>query len=169
MTKQKYWLERLNAASEKALRSFFLQKADILCMTSTRWTEWEFPFKIRRYGGDADKKFVDTTKSLRTDLVKKKTNNKRYGDVAQGKHSVYTHYFYRLSRQLKKKLSEETLFWNMFPPSSRQFYGFEDPTFYRGNRMVGGVVSHDRYLFLYPTEKERKALEQKKIKLIKEK
>ena len=161
MAKVKYWLERLTPLQEKTVREFLLRKGDTLRLTrSSSWTEFKWLW-IVRHGTDKDAKVMRVKESLKPEFKKKIINNKLYDDASQWKFK-YSHYFFRLSAPIKKKLQEETLLWNMFPPTSKNFFGFEDPTFYKEKEMIGGVVSHERYIFLCLTHAEKKALEKKK-------
>lgn len=162
---QKYYTQdNLSTQNEAIVREFLLHKADTIRLTSVVRTELRW-FKIIKRGGQQDPQFVKTLNRLHQDFQRKVTNNKRFDDIRPGKKAIFTHYFYRLSVNLKKKLNQETLFWLLFPPTSKNFYGFEDPTFYHKNKMIGGVISDERYFFLYLTEAEKKRLEAQGVKM----
>jgi hypothetical protein len=158
--KKEYWIEHKQAwKSEKILRAFLFKKADRVRLTYTPWTEGFF--KRIRHGSENDPKWIETKENLRPYFVRKVINNKRFNNLEQGKHT-FTHYFFRLTETLKEMLTKETLIWLVNPPASKgPFYCFEDPTFYNGDKMIGGVITHEPYLFLYLTDAERKQLEKK--------
>jgi len=152
---------------EKILRNFLLRNSNILRLTAVKWIEVSWLILWRRKGGDNDPLFKKTKERLQKYFLKKIINNKRFDDVVQRKKARYEHYFYKLSANLRKSLNEETLFWPFPPESSKNFYGFEDSTFYRDGHKLGCVISHENYVFLYLTPSEKKQLERLDIKLTK--
>lgn len=158
--KKEYWIEEDQCYQcENVLRNFFIKKADRMRVTHVPWTEGFF-WRVR-HGTENDLEWIKTKESIRPFFIKKVVNNKRFNDLEQGKWK-YTHYFFRLTKEIKDMLTKETLLWPVNPPaSSGSFYCFEDPTFYKGNNLIGGVVTHEPYTFLYLTDIERKQLEKK--------
>ena len=163
--KKEYWVEEQQALKfESELRSFLFQKADMLRLTYEPWTEGFFWWRVR-HGAENDPEWIRTKENLRLFFMKKVVNNKRFNDLEQGKWK-YTHYFFRLTRKIKDMLTHETLFWSVNPPvAGGPFYCFEDPTFYKGDDLIGGVISDMPYVFLYLTDTERKQLEKKGLLL----
>jgi hypothetical protein len=150
--------------SEKIVRTFLLENSNIVRLTEISWTEIGF-FKIKRFGGEKDRKFVETLEKLEPFFLKKITNNKRFDDIEQGKKSRFNHYYYRLSPILKSSINKQTLIWNSFPPCSEIliFYGFEDLTFYKDDEMIGSVITHEPIIILHLTEPEKKKLEKQGV------
>lgn len=72
-------------------------------------------------------------------------------------------FFYRLSPKLKELLNKTTLIWS-FDDNKKGFYGFEDPAFFKDNKIVGYVITHEGMIVLYLTDREKKELEKKGIK-----
>ncbi|MBI2106922.1 hypothetical protein HYT57_02960 [Candidatus Woesearchaeota archaeon] len=148
--------------SEKLIRKFLLKNSDTLRLTELKWTEVKL-FKIKKYGGEKDERFVSILEKLKKNFIKKVTSDKKFNDLKQPGNSKFNHYFYKLSPKLKSLLNEETLLWHHCL-ESKNFYGFEDPTFYSKNVMLSCVVTHEPYIVLYLKEQERKLLEKQGVK-----
>ena len=78
----------------------------------------------------------------------------------------FEYYFYDLNEDLKEILNLETMVWSVSPqlPGDR-FYGFEDPTFYQKNKIMGEVISHKGDIYLYLSDSEKKKLEAEGVEL----
>ena len=165
MHRNEYFCEPCTQAQEKVVRTFLLKKSNIVRLTAVTWSEISW-FKIRRFGGHRDLCFREIFGQLKPFFLKKVVNNKRYNNIVQSKRSKFTHYFFMLSPEIKKKLQEETLFWTIYQTISKYFYGFEDPVFYSDEIMIGSVITHMRQLNLFLRDEEKKALEMKSVKLL---
>ena len=161
---KKYFLENPSEKNEKIIRKFLLSNSDKVRLTAIWWFEFVF-FRIVRKGGEKDFEFTHVRDQLKKDFIIKVINNKKYESISQFKHSKFEHYFYRLSDSLKYKINSETLIWKVTPPISEFFYGFEDPVFYKKNKIIGSVISHESYIFLHLTDSDRKRLETRELKL----
>lgn len=155
------WDCKIIKKSEKVIRQFLLKNSDILRLTEHHWSEIKF-FKIKRHGGEKDEKFLSTLESFKQYFIKKVISDKKFNDLKQPGKSKFTHYFYKLSPKIKNLLNEETLLWNHCF-ESKNFYEFEDPTFYNKNVMLACAVTHEPYIVLYLTEKEKKSLEKQGV------
>ena len=77
--------------------------------------------------------------------------------IKSGK-QLFNYYYYMLSKNLKKMINKEGLFvgWGGGSPI---FPCFRDPTFYRNNKMLADVVSHEPEVTLYLTIAEKEHLQ----------
>ncbi len=162
MTRKEYTISDNNHVqkSEPVLRHFLLSHSDSIRLTEIRHVEIGF-FRIKRFGGEKDIKFIETLGKLKPFFIKKITNNQKYNDIEQHKNAKYNHYFYRLTPTLKTIINKEKLFFNY--PHFGSLHGFEDPTFYKKEVMMGGVITHEPIIILYLTAGEKSALEKKGV------
>ncbi|MDO8553698.1 MAG: hypothetical protein Q7S22_02735 [Candidatus Micrarchaeota archaeon] len=158
-TTKEYWVDT-DKTKEELIRLYLLKNSDALRLTRMEQTTLGL-FYIKKLVEDDDPFFLAVVKNLEKDFLKKVINNKRFNDLPQGKNSKYQHYFYKLSANIKKMLDKETLFWWVMPPKNDSFYGFEDPSFYKKGKMIGSIISHEMYVALYLSVKEKIALENK--------
>ncbi|MBI4159418.1 hypothetical protein HY500_04135 [Candidatus Woesearchaeota archaeon] len=147
--------------SEKTIRKFLLKNSDTLRLTEHHWVHIKF-FKLKRHGGEKDDRFVSILEKLKQHFIKKVTSDKKFNDLKQPGNFKFNHYFYKLSPKLKSLLNEETLLWHHCF-ESKNFYGFEDPTFYNKKNMLACIVTHEPYIILYLTEQEKKSLEKQGV------
>ena len=144
-----YYVELVNdsdSSRAKVVLNYFLGNADIVRFTEVH--ELEFNWIIpKRHGGQADELFQATLSKLDPFFIRKEISNLKYDDIKQFPRSRFTQYYYRLDKQLKTLLGEIGLFWRAFLESGR-LYGFEDPTFYKGNSLLGGAISHELMVFV---------------------
>src|SRR6185369_11571661 len=139
-------------AKKDIILDFLLQGSDSVRLTEQKWTELGV-FSYKKLGGENDEKFHATLKGLEKDYVKKETNNKKYNDIEQPGKSLFTHYFYRLSDEIRDKFKNDpVLFEAMNLPVC--FYGFDDPVFYKDEKMVGGMITHENMVFLSLSDEE---------------
>jgi hypothetical protein len=144
------WIEidQNDKSKEKSLRNFLLKNSDTLRLTRFVWRDNFFWKK----GHDEDHDFIKNFSNLKSSFLRKIENNKRFNDIEQGKR--FEHYFFRINGKIKKLLDKETLFF--YPPVGKacSFYAFEDPTFYKKGKMVGGAISHENQVFFYLNERD---------------
>lgn len=145
--------------TERTVARFLLENADIVRFTNVRWFHIGFS-GFGRKGNEKDERFIKTIKSLENYLIRKVVNNKRYNNIPQGR-KRYEHYLYRLSNKLREMIKKEGIIWNSY--SSKRFYGFEDPAFYKNKQMIGCMISHEPIVILYLTSSERKKLEEEGV------
>jgi|SRR3989344_200290 len=132
---------------------YFLSHADQIRLTQRESRVISLGFKNfslgKKFGGDNDPEFQKTLELLKDDFVKKETDNELY-HLDQRKGKVFNHYFYRLSAKIKDTIKEAGLLWMMYYGADihMSLYGFEDPSFYKDNRLLGHVVSHENYVYL---------------------
>ena len=151
---------------ELALRNYFLSVADSVRLTNKVITLFKLGFPmVKQIGGPKDKIFHESLKVLESDFIKKTTDNELYF-VEQGGNKTFDHYFYRLSPRIKDKIHKTWLFWLSDSP---EFYGFEDPAFYQGDRLVGYVVSHETYVTLVLSDEDANKLEHQGVELLESK
>lgn len=159
---------------EKTLRDFFLNNSDTLRLTRITWGSSLFGLitiinkKSGKTGGtDNDPKFIEFRDSIKKDFIKKIVSNKKYSNIKQPLKQKFEHYFYKLSEKIKTLINKNTLFFNLLlSKSSDDFYGLEDPTFYKKGKMLGCVISHEQQISLFLTNKEKEMLERKGIEFI---
>lgn len=140
---------------ERVVREFLLDYCDVVRYTSypRSWGIKFFyfiPFGIFIEDDRRDPRFLQAVEKLKGDLIKKITDNTMYNDVEQSKSTKMDHYFYDLSKKIKELLNDITLLNCPF--------GFNDPTFYRKDRLICSVISHEPIFVFRLTEKERRKL-----------
>jgi len=142
---------------EEMVRKYLLEKADIVRYTNYP-NEWALgilviiPFPI--YKNCRGKEFQKSLQEFKADFIKKETNNMLYNGVPQENHLV-DHYYYRLSDRMKKFINEITLLSNPL--------GFADPTFYKENKIICSIISHEPVFVFILDDSERQELNQKGI------
>ena len=152
----------LDKDSEPILRSYLLDYADTFRITRAEpWMEVHF-FKINKFGTDDDPKLIAGQQTIRKDLFRKVASHKRYNDVYMGKRRRFIHQYYKLSVDLKQILNQETL---GFGVESKTFYGYEDPTFYRGDQMLCSTMTLKGKIICNFTPSQVKLLMDKGLKL----
>ena len=157
MTRKKYTISFDKAKkSEQTIRKFLLCNSDSVRLTEVHSIEFGF-FKINKKVGEKDKKFIETLEKLKPFFIKRITNNKKFNDIEQSKKAKFNHYFYRLSPTLKSIINKEKLFFNY--PNIEVLCGFEDPTFYKDDVMIGSIITHEPIIILYLTVMEKSTLE----------
>ena len=167
MEKKEYWIGPLYGKDSKRLevsiRRFLLKNSDVLRLTRMCYRENFFNIK----GDNHDPIFIHVKKNLQKYFIKKVRSNKRFNDISQGKNISFEHYFYKLSKKIRDLINKETLFY--YVPALHpkdNFYGFEDPTFYKKDRMIGCVISHEKMVAIYLSDYEKNTLEKKSISFI---
>ncbi len=161
-----YFLELNNekefAKTEPVLREFLLKNCNVLRLTQIEWKEGLI-FR-KSFGGEKDSKFQNTLKKLNKYFIKSEQNNKLY-EVEQFKKSKFTHYFYKISQEVKKMINQETIFWLTIPPITKNFYGFENPAFYKNDKLKAHIISHENMVMLNLDYKEKEYFSRKGIEL----
>lgn len=141
---QKYWV-KIETASEKVepiLRRFLLKKANSLRLTKSRFAPegWE----------------QQMARSLKSVLYKKIASHKRYPGAKKPFlpfwKPTFTHYFFKVRPKIKKMVNEETLLCDW--PTSKNFFGFEYPLFYKGKEIIGFIEEGGPEVILSLTYKE---------------
>jgi len=76
MTRIEYTVSSYKATekSEKNIRKFLLNKSDSIRLTEIYWNDLGF-FKIRKFGGEKDPKFIEVLNKLKPFFIKKITNS----------------------------------------------------------------------------------------------
>jgi hypothetical protein len=149
---------------EQALRDFFLGHAITVRFTHQPMKvlrfSWRTLFGFEKALDANDPIFIELINSLQNDFIKKTITNERY----QIKQPIGTfdHYFYHLSPNLKTRLNKETLIWYLDDKSSLR--GFEDPSFYRDDELLGHVISHEQAVYINLDEREKMELEAKGVR-----
>lgn|SRR3989344_4995310 len=164
--RKRYFVEIREAKSEMIVRGFLLQKSSSVRLTAVKWKECTFLLFCEKKGGDEDPAFVRVKEEMKESFEKRITSTTQYGDPEKSKWKKYDYHYYSLTPELKKRIEEATILWNVSPPEDTLFYGFEDPAFLGKEEMIGEVISHESYVFLYLTPIERRSLEKKGVKLI---
>lgn len=136
---------------------FFLSKADTMRLTQ------RCDGRIGLIFTRPDEKWLKTIESLKIDLIKIERNNLLYNSIPQHKH-YYNHYFYKLSKNFRKKLSDVGVYWDDYSDVN-EFYGFEDPTFFKKGKVLGGIISHEGMVWFTLEKKALKELNQKGIEI----
>jgi hypothetical protein len=174
---KKYWVEseKFEDAYFKKLdaiiRPFFIKKSDSVRLTRVTYFSLNSTLlkNIFKYGFKKATQ-IEPEEQLKVfkdrfgkDILEIISNNKRFDDVPQFR-KLWEHYFLRLTPRVRKALAEDTIYFESYV-SSINFLGFEDPVFYKNKKMIGGSISHENMVFLYLTQKEKKELESKGVKL----
>src|SRR3989338_8183711 len=156
----KYWVNNVIKEGKKnpelIVRSFLLQQSDTLRLTRQSWSVFSW-FRFQKFGHDEDLDIIRVLKTLK-EYFRKKIKSNRMDE--KGKIKEFEYYFYDLKDDLKEIVDIETIVWGVSPqlPGDR-FYGFEDPVFYRKNKILGEVISHEGDIYLYLTDAQKKKLE----------
>lgn len=138
MDEIKQYMIALDKYNEPTLRSFLLDYTNTLRITRAEpWLEIHF-LKISKYGNNEDPKYIAGQQTIRQDLFRKVASHKHYNDVYAGKRRRFIHHYYHLSIPLKQLLNKEVL---NFSVESNIFYGFEDPVFYRDDKIICAVMT----------------------------
>lgn len=137
-----------SAIIEVALRNYILSQADTVRLTQT---ETRYGFLFRKKGHDQDPKFQKTLEALKDDFIRKEIDKERY-HIEQGFGQTFKHYFFKLSPRIKEIINKYTLVWMFWPQLESELYGFEDPSFYKDDRLIAHVISHENQLYLYLDE-----------------
>ncbi len=162
----KYWVDNIVKEEKKnpepIVRSFLLQRSDTFRLTRLNWQVFSW-FRFQKWGHDDDLNVIRVLNTLK-EYFRKKIKSNRMDE--KGKIKEFEYYFYDLDSDLKEIIDTETMVWNVLPqlPGDR-FYGFEDPTFYKKNKIVGEVISHEGDIYLYLSDSEKKKLEAEGVEL----
>jgi len=162
----KYWVDNIVKEGKKnpepVVRSFLLQQSDSLRLSRQSWKVFSW-FHFQKCGHDEDLDAIRVLNTLK-EFFRKKIKSNRMDE--KGKIKEFEYYFYDLNLDLKEILSAESIVWKVSPqlPGDR-FYGFEDPVFYRKNKILGEVITHKRDIYLYLSDSEKKKLEAEGIVL----
>lgn len=166
--KKEYWIEfnsinrEKQVQIEKIIRKFLLSKSNNIRLTRIQWYEFLPPKKL---GTDEDLKFIGCSKNLEKSLIKRILANWKYNHIIQSKENNIEHYIYKITNKIRLLINKETLFWNSSPPNSIGFYGFEDPTFYKKDELIGGIISHEKMIYINLSDNEKKSITKKGIGL----
>ena len=166
--KKSYWAELhwKNKHAEKIMRKFLLKNSTSVKFANKPFIDGLFFRKV--YCTNKDPLFRKVEKQLKPFFVKKQVRTRK-GFIFRWKNIRTNYYEYKLTHELKQIIDKETLFWCTMPPNkTSNFYGFEDPVFYKNGKLVAKVMSLDRYVNLRLSRDEKRFLEKKGIELIKE-
>jgi hypothetical protein len=150
------WDKNVLNDKREVILNFFMNDSNQVRFTWIEWSSlWFFYFK--RYWWEKDEKFKTVLVNLEKYFIKKETNNLLYNDSPQLSNLLFSHYYYRLSQEIKDKfLGDEYLFKSA--NLDDYFYCFEDPVFYMDDKIIGWVITHENMVFLYLDEQEKKDL-----------
>lgn len=144
---------------EPKMREYLLDKADMVRYSSYPKSTGLGCFFIIPFVFDEDQRsereFKEALNEWQADLIKKEAKNTLYNDVEQTSDYLVDHYYYRLSAGNRKRINGLTLLSNPF--------GLADPTFYRGEEMIGAVISHEPIIILFLTDRELRFLKDRLI------
>lgn len=134
---------------EAVVRDYLFSQADKIRLTQKKT---RFGLLFKKIGYDDDPKFQQTLKNLQDDFFSKETDNELF-HLDQHKGKVFNHYYYKFSPKIKDIINKLTLIWMFEGPDHKSpFYGFEDPSFYKDEKLITHVVSHERMIYLYLDE-----------------
>lgn len=160
---KEYFLEAHNTNYEPIVRKFLLERANKVGLTNTRFWEGTFPrLSIRHYGNSKHPKLMEVLEDLKGEYIQEVINNEKY-HIKQGLAPNIHHYFFKLTPKLKDLFNRETLIWHLASPGERYFYTLEDPSFYQNKKLLGHIITHESYIFLYLTLQEKGLLEKEGI------
>ena len=159
--------------SEKIIRKFLLDSSNVVMFANVPTlviNKSKFK-KPRLFGHERDPEFIKFLKKIKKDFIKKiyKDRNchmSKYGGCQDSYHGY--HYYYSLSKEIKDMVNKETLIpYNSINRPVRnirkQFYHFEDPTFFKDNKLVGYVITHEPEFKLFLTLHEKQTLEKNDV------
>jgi len=141
-------------AEERFFRKYLFEHSSVVRITMFTWIKG---LLFRQYGGFGDPKFRALLKELEAEFIDCEHASIRHNQFQLGNRRFY-HFYFHLSDRLKEFMSgkDGILWFDML--GVEKLYGFEDPTFFRegkdGYDMVGAVVSHEPYLYLYVPKPE---------------
>ena len=172
MVKEQCWTH-LSEKQEPIIRRFLIYNSNVLRLTRFKIKKWR-PIQERLWAKfcsnenkDEDHIFEKLLGKLKKDLIKVETNNKKFNEITQSKGSSFDHYYFKMSKEIKERLNKGKLI--SYPSGSYfdeacNFYGFEDPTFYKNDKMFGCYITHEGDVVLYLTKAQRKSLENKGVR-----
>jgi hypothetical protein len=150
---------------EDAVLGFLLRRAETLELTAfpqrTRLSLGSFVIKAYTSIEDRDPEFMKARAVLQPFILKKTTDNQKYGMV-QGPRAIFHHYFCKLLPELCAMLVDAGLIWSR----DSAFCGFEDPTFYRADgSLLARIVTREHFLSFFLSSEELIELEKRGISL----
>ncbi len=161
MVRKEYWCEFDKATRyEPIIREYLFNNSNIIRLTNIITLSIGL-FYFKTIGSKKDKRFINTLETLNNLFLKKEINNKRFNDVVQFKKSKHEHYFYKFDKTITNYLNEESLLFDFV--KSKYFYGFEDPTFYNNQEMIGCIITHEPQIVLYIPDEDKMYLTKKGV------
>ncbi len=139
---------------QEVVKDFLFKRCATVRFSSITWG-W-----ILKKGGVKDPNFQKTLSALKPFYLEEEVLERRIGELQGFIDNKSHNYYYRLSDEMKAKLREEDLLFgcDVFE-ISKNFYGFEDPTFLdKDDYIVGKFISHESYIFLFLEPSEKQAL-----------
>ena len=155
INKMEYFFSYPDKKSYSIIEEYILENSDTVEFTAIKAQLVRWLFISRTEGGKSDERFIKTLDGLKEDFIKTVVDNKKFGGIEQFQNDRYSHYYYKLSDKIKGIFKKQGLNENY---SMGEFYGFEDPVFYKDGKMIANVVSHDSLFNLYINDKEKEEL-----------
>lgn len=157
-----------NPQYELIIRNFVFNKADTLRLTRHQWSIGCFPpfwfLSSFQKGKNTDPNYKKVFQEIQSDFIKKESNNFKYDDLKQSRESE--HHYLKLSEKIKKRLISSTLLWQFDEMDLKSWYGYEDPTFYRDNKLICSVISHEEMVIFDLENEEYQTLKEQGIKFV---
>ena len=157
--------------SEKVFRTYFLKNSDVVRFKRLTWKKFSdfnfisdcgFPktkiFSLfKEKGTDKDERFVRVIKNFEKEFIKKEKRKQKCFSPFNFKlkitASIVKYYFFKLSKKLKRDMNEQGLLFHS--QYSKKFYGFENPAFYRKNKLIGKVINQEPMILINLSKNER--------------
>jgi hypothetical protein len=138
---------------QEVIKNFLFKESSTVRFSAVNWG---FIFKK---GGLKDRKFQQVLNTLAPFFIVEEILDTRIGELNEFIEQKSHNYYYRLSKELKAALKEENLLFGINSAAiSKNFYGFEDPTFLDNHDyIIGKFISHESYIFLFlaPDQKQK--------------
>ena len=135
---------------DSILTKFILDKCDTIAWTNYGRTSMFGP------KWEKDPEFIEQMEHFQSELIKKTLDNIECGEMIH-KRSVFNHYFFKLSGNVKKFVEEQGVI-SVAP-------GFWDPIYFKGKKMVAAVIAHEPIVMLNLTDNEAEKLHARGVKM----
>ncbi|PIQ73414.1 hypothetical protein COV58_02595 [Candidatus Roizmanbacteria bacterium CG11_big_fil_rev_8_21_14_0_20_36_8] len=152
---------------EGKLRSYFLKNSNFVEFTNSPeislFMNFKWPF-FHTNRNLVDKKTNESIELIKEDFVK------TYVDttmclIEHETNQRFKHYRYKLSNNLKEIINKQTLVCSNSTGDNILSY-LENPVFYNNNEVIGHVISHESFVYIYLDDNEFKDFVSTKLTLV---
>ena len=138
---------------QEVIKNFLFKESSTVRFSAVTWG------LIFKKGGQKDPKFQKVLNTLAPFFIVEEILDTRIGELNEFTEQKSHNYYFHLTKELKAALKEENLlFGGNCASISKNFYGFEDPTFLDSkDYIIGKFISHESYIFLFlaPDQKQK--------------
>lgn len=108
---------------------------------------WPLFLMLWPFGNKRKAELAKQLKTFKPDLIRIEKNSSAYNDIPQSKYPGNTHYFYKLSDKMIKRITKSGL--------TANFSELDDMTFYKKDKLVAAVIAHEKMVVFCMTEKDK--------------